>query len=429
MKKALVVLSLFFSGLGVQAQLSPAFTRLQRYLIDTAKWGNAGSTQHPLYTAEGLNYLQPLYQYAPVSTFSIYNQQLVQALAFAGDHQAALHFNRLSYDSMPAAGYKDVRDFLDTISKFSLVDARSFILNRAANERVVMFNENPRYLQQRAFFYSLLDDFYQLGFRYLSLHWLNPSINPNQAPVSRYLGYQVADPIAAELVRKAKQLGFTLITQGDTSITKRTANVQDAVQASKLNSLLQQDTTARLLVLDESAHISEKAIGDFTPMATVLRRLSGIDPLTIDQTELCEASSFEYGRYFFEEFNRRVPVQQVSVAVRNQQPVSLLENDQVDLQLVFPKMVAEHNRANWLGTAGKRVASGIQPAHRELFFVQAYQADEANKYAYANIIPVDQTYLTDRDGYYWLYLPVGKYKLVYRDINYQILSERNHLVE
>lgn len=409
-----LVLGFFFAGT-CMSQLSPAAIKLQQYEADSNS-----REQH---------YLKFLSEDFKSNFTRAEKYRLAQHLAFTGDQLLAEYYLKNSYDSMLAEGYKDVRRYLDTMGKLQLQDARSWILNRAASEKIVLFNENSAQLQQRAFFYTLLEDFYKLGYRYLSLYWLNPILNPNTRPVDKYLGYQVADPLAAEIVRQAKTLGFTLITYGDSSITKRTANVQDAVHASKLAALFQQDTSSRVLVLDEQAHIAEKPIGDFTPMATVFYRITGINPFTIDQTELCGGSSFEYGRYFYDELIKRVPVDQVSIAVRNKLPVSLLENDQYDLQLIFPPTKAVRNRADYLSLSGNRKETAIQPAHRELFLVQAYYEEETLKIPYANLIPADQTYLTDRDGYYWLFLKPGKYKMVYRDIHYNILSDKDWKID
>ncbi len=415
MKCILSLVLLVLIGVSGTAQLSSAARKLQEYQVDSSE--------------QEQQYLHSVAAAFKTVESTQEKFQLARQLAFAGDHLLADYYLKNSYDSMMKEGYKDVRRYLDTMGKLQLQDARSWILNRAATEKIVMFNENGAQLQQRAFFYSLLEDFYQLGFRYLSLYWLNPLADPHKKTVNRFMGYQVADPLAAEIIRKARALGYTLIPQGDTGITKRTANVQDAVQATKLAGIFQREPGARVLVLDEQAHIAEKPIGDFTPMATVFYRLSGINPLTIDQTELCSGSSFEYGRYFYDEMLKKIPVEQVSIALSGKQPVSLLENDQYDLQVIFPQPKAIRNRASFLTLSGKRKEVAIQPAQRELFFVQAYYADEVLKLPYVSLVPADQTYLTDRDGYYWLFLQPGKYKLVYRDIQYNILAEKDWQVE
>ena len=54
--------------------------------------------------------------------------------------------------------------------------------------------------------------------------------------------------------------------------------------------------------------------------------------------------------------------------------------------------------------------------------VQAYYENEYSEKYLGLKIPADQTYITAENGYYHLYLQKGKYKLVYRDINYKVLS-------
>lgn len=429
MKKNWLVVLTFLLTEALVAQLSPAALKLKNYKPDSSSVIAADSSSPALYKGGGLHYLAPLYENFNNTATGAGKDNLARHLGFAGDHLLANYYLEKSYDSMMTIGYQDADRYIDTMKSLQLVDAKSWILQRAAGEKAVFFNENAAQMQQRAFFYSLLEDFYKLGFHYLSVYWLSPLVNPNTTQVSKYLGYQVADPVAAEIVRKARSLGFTLVPYGDSSIQSKTGNVQDAVQATRLASLLQQDTAARLLVLDEQAHIAERNIGNFSPMATVFTRLTGINPLTVDQTELSTGSSFEYGRYFYNQLSKKLSIDQVSVVLRDKTPVSLLENDLYDLQLLFPPVRPLYGRAEWLTLSGKRKPVAVQPAHRELFFVQAYYEDETMRSLLPDLVPADQTYLTDKDGYYRLFLHPGKYTLVYRDIHYRILSEKELVVK
>jgi hypothetical protein len=66
----------------------------------------------------------------------------------------------------------------------------------------------------------------------------------------------------------------------------------------------------------------------------------------------------------------------------------------------------------------------VNPTEKDLFFLQAYYVNEYNEVVVGKIVPADQTYIPADDGYYSLYLQKGKYILVYRDIEYNIIATR-----
>jgi hypothetical protein len=69
----------------------------------------------------------------------------------------------------------------------------------------------------------------------------------------------------------------------------------------------------------------------------------------------------------------------------------------------------------------------IKPTTARTFFVQAYYQDEVkeNGEKIWQLIPADQTYITTAKKNYQLYLKKGKYMIVFRDIEYQILGTLN----
>ena len=57
-----------------------------------------------------------------------------------------------------------------------------------------------------------------------------------------------------------------------------------------------------------------------------------------------------------------------------------------------------------------------------------YYEKEYNEENVNLLIPADQTYITNTEGYYCLYLQKGKYKIVLRDITYKVLSVKDREV-
>lgn len=417
------------------AQITPFLKLLQDHASKDSTLADSAKTEHPLYGINGLYYLQPLARQwqnlEPVNHPGKkrepgQNIKIAEALAFAGDYDAAVQFAAMDYDSMPPEGYQDVQQYLDTLKSVRFEDARYYILSRTGNEKMVMFNELHHLPAHRAFLLSLLPELKAQGFGYLALEMLNNRSDRSLQELNLRTGYFSVEPMAGELIRKAKSLGFKLIAYEDTLADNHSGTGRDAIQAAHLAGIFQMDPGAKVVVLAGGAHISEQQIGkNYIPMAVAFRRFTGINPLTIDQTELSEGSSFEYGRYFHQSLLRKWPLQKPVIIMRDGLPVSLLENDHYDIQVIHPILPGAHKRPAWLSVEGGRKAVAIRPTEKKLFLVQAYYAEEIQKTPSGLLVPADQTYITGEDGYYWLYLYPGKYKLLLRDLDYHELSSKD----
>lgn len=417
------------------AQISPFLKLLQDHASKDSTKADSVRSGNPLYGLNGLYYLQPLARQwqnlDPLNQPGRKNEpgeniRIAEALAFAGDYDAAARYASMEYDSMPPEGYQDVRQYLDTLKSVQFEEARSYILSRTKKEKVVMFNELHHLPAHRAFLLSLLSDLKQQGYGYLALEMLNNRSDRSLQELNLRTGYFAAEPMAGELIRKAKSLGFKLIAYEDTLADNHSGTGRDAIQAAHLAGIFHMDTSARVVVLAGGAHISEQPIGkNYIPMAVAFRRFTGINPLTIDQTELSEGSSFEYGRYFHQVLVRKWSLQKPVISMRDGVPVNLLENDHYDIQVIHPVITGSHNRPAWLSVEGSRKAVAIRPTEKKLFLVQAYYADEIQKSPSGLLVPADQTYITGEDGYYWLYLYPGKYKILLRDLDYHELSGKD----
>lgn len=422
----IMLCSVFANG-----QLSPAVLQLQQHMQkDTVATESIGP-RNPLYNNKGLNFLQPISRQLKDPAFNSGKKlpgrygDIAIDFAFAGDYNAAAEYGPKDFDSMAIAGYLDARSYLDTVSGIQYKNARSYILSRAANEQVIMINETRYLPQHRAFTISLLKDLYNTGFRYFATDLLNNRSDRQLGDLDLRTGYFAAEPVAGELLRKAIEIGYNLVAYEDTLADNHSGTGRDAIQAARIASILQKDPTAKILVHAGQAHIAEDIVGEsYIPMAVAFRRFTGINPFTIDQTELTPGSTFEYGRYFYSLLKPKIVGSEPVVAFRKEQPVSLLENAAYDIQMIHPPVKLVHNRPGWLGVNGARKEFAVRPTEKALYFIQAYYLSECASKSLSILIPADQTYIADRDGYYWLFLYPGKYKLVLRDIDYSILAEK-----
>jgi hypothetical protein len=379
-----------------------------------------------------IHYLYPLYQaigweskFKTAMGAKSFNDKFSQLLSFAGDYSMAGTWSQKNYDTLSTNVKAAIADTILKLKGIQYVPAKEAIINNAAVYQVIMINEAPAKPIHRAFTYSLLEDLYKAGYRYLAMEALNNYSNKCLDSLNVFTGYYTNEPIAGELVRKAIQLGYTLISYEDTLAAAHTASQRDSVQAQNLYAVIQKDPAAKILVHAGYTHISEEIMGDYIPMARWFRTISGINPFTVQQTAMTEGSDFAYGQLFYQEFNERFNIISPSIIFQNKRSFNPLEEKGYDVVVMHPATTYKYNRPGWLSLDGERKATFIQPTEKMLFFVQAYYEKEYDTEALNFLVPADQTYITTPEGYYCLYLRKGKYKIVLRDVSYKVLSAKD----
>ncbi|WP_214228670.1 hypothetical protein [Pedobacter sp. B4-66] len=206
-----------------------------------------------------------------VSNFT--DQALATYYSFCGDLDLA---NKASEAFM---GIKK-----ENLDAKDLAPAAARILSQTVNKQVVMFNTAHHVPQHAYFLGELLDRLYKQGFTYLALEGLgDTSTVMKNGFVSFNDGIYIRDPVFSNLVCKARAIGFKIIGYDTDSDDREQVQVQNIVdQSLKLNK------DSRVVVLAGYGHIQENS----TPkkMAAFFKEMTGIDPLTIDQTTLMASS-------------------------------------------------------------------------------------------------------------------------------------------
>jgi hypothetical protein len=381
-----------------------------------------------------LHYLFPLYhafrdeaKFKGIYTTKGYYDELSQYFAFAGDYQTAMQYLEMSYDSIDDGARRKVFRMVDGLRDVEHVEAWKYIHFAARSTRVMMIDEAHDKPQHSAFVLSLLGDLYKEGYRYLAMEMLNNFSDHELSRLRMHTGYYTAEPVLGELVRQALAIGYRLVSYEDT-VSGHRPNQRDSTQAANIYEVLQRDTTARMLVLAGYGHISEKpGEGGFVPMALAFKRMSGIDPLTIDQTDMTEESNFGYGRVLYQAYLQKFPEKSATIALVNNAPVNVIDGDLYDISVIHPPTIYQDGRPTWLNLGGLRQPVPIKPSSPAVFLVQAYYQDEIteNKNKPWQLVPADQTYIPGGKKLYLLYLKKGKYTVYFRDIDYHILSTLN----
>jgi hypothetical protein len=148
------------------------------------------------------------------------------------------------------------------------------LLKRADSTQIVMFNEAHNCPQHRYLVGTLLEKFYQKGFRYLGLEaFYNDSLLIKKGYPTSGNGFYLREPVFANLVREAHKMGFKVFEYDSFS------NNREVDQAKNIyDKTLSKDHKAKVLILAGYEHIPK------SKMAGKLETISGIKPLTIDQT-------------------------------------------------------------------------------------------------------------------------------------------------
>ena len=220
-----------------------------------------------------------------------------QLESFIGNHSSALAYaDRQPTRNMRAA---------ELPSPVTSVSAVAYVTERARDRRVVMVNERHHASSDRLLTMELLGPLSELGFKYLAIEavWAGDPINARGYPVAQ-TGYYVNDVVFAELVRSAIRHDYRIVAydmdkdQRAPTDSSRPINRQeerDSWQAKNIAArVFDVDRDAKLLVHVGYDHLLESKTDAWAPMAYFLRQLTGLDPLTIDQTEFSERSMGEH---------------------------------------------------------------------------------------------------------------------------------------
>lgn len=419
------------------AQTGENYQYLKKYILSQQHLKLDTSNFLSIYHQKELHYLYPLYKsisqenkLMDASNPYQYFADLSESVSFCGDYISALELEKKSYNTkLVDSIYNSFANQTDLLAGVEFKDAKKYILERSSYQKVVMINESHNKPLHRAFTASMLEDFYAMGFRYLAMETLNQFTNASLKQVNVLTGHYTCEPVGGELIRKALFLGFTLIAYEDSNYT-HTVNQRELIQAENIFKILQKDPNAKILVYAGDKHIEEEArTDDRIPMAAYFKIVSGIDPLTIDQTSLTEQSTSEYGAAVYDYYVKKNAFVTPVVLLKSNRPKDMLHLNLFDIYIMHPPTKYRNGRPTWNAINGWKKETAVQPIYQTLFFVQAFYDKEYQEKLVGKLVPADQTYVTAPDGYYYLYLQKGRYQLVYRDMQYKILGTKVLVVE
>ncbi|HEV2706269.1 MAG TPA: hypothetical protein VGV59_10120 [Pyrinomonadaceae bacterium] len=302
--------------------------------------------------------------------------------------------------------------------------ALKVIEQEARKTRIVVIGEEHHLPQTRSLYESLVRTLWRQGYRYLAAETFTDKV---MSPDFRYpdyqSGYYLLDPVFASAVRVAKDIGYNLIAY-DTKERGPSgdASFRDRTQAENIKArIFDRDPHAKVLIFAGRGHSSEETAPDgWTPMASVLKRLTGINPLTLYAPTMSQRLTPEEEDPLYRFATSRGLVKQPTIFV-NRDEGRLLGSTSFDAYIFWPRIEIRDGRPNWmvqtLGRTRTRIPSRLRTG-RGMRLVQAFREGEP-----ASAIPVDQVILNGPHERKVLMLPAGRFWLRTIDRNSKVIAE------
>lgn len=180
---------------------------------------------------------------------------------------------------------------LPQAASWQAADAVDTITELARDRRIVMVNEAHHDAHTRELTLALLPRLRAMGFTYFAAEALDErdtALMKRGYPVTSSGSEYLHEPLYGDIVREAIKLGYVIVPYDSAGATAQ--DREDGQARNLYERVLAKDSKARLFVHAGYAHIDKQIgrLGAVKPMAMQLRELSGITPLSIDQTDVRE---------------------------------------------------------------------------------------------------------------------------------------------
>ena len=304
-------------------------------------------------------------------------------------------------------------------------NALTVIAREARKTRLVIWGEEHHLPQTRSLYEALLRLLWKQGYRYLAAETFDDSVmNADFKYPEFHSGYYTLDPVFGSAVRTAKGLGYKLIAYetkergpaGDDSFRDRT-------QAENIKArIFDADPQAKVFVIAGRLHASETpAPGGWTPMASVLKKLTGINPFTLYAPTMSQRQTPEEENPYYRFATSHGLVKEPTIFVDNAKGRFLGFEEYCDAYVFWPRIAVKEGRPDWMlkvmGRKHVRIPRQLLRGHG-LRLVQVFKEGEP-----ASSIPVDQVLIEEPRDRKVLMLPKGRFWLRTIDRNSKVIAK------
>lgn len=295
-------------------------------------------------------------------------------------------------------------------SRFHPEDALPYVKSKIKNEQIVIINEAHHHPLSRIFTLQLLEVLYNEGFRYFGIETLDErdtSLNDRKYPNSDS-GYYSKEPQYGELIREALRIGFQLF-----AYEKIEEGLDREVEQAKIiQKMIDKDPLGKFLIHCGFTHAAEGLVpGWGKAMAGRLNEFSGINPLTINQSDFTESENkpFEDPLYQnLDPINTSVYLDSMGESYKYE-----LAPHYFDIMIFHARTKMKNNRPDWVFHSGKKpVEVNLSDLDIELpALVMAFYPDED----YTKAVPADIQEVSNPGDSIYLALKPGKYNVIFQN--------------
>jgi hypothetical protein len=299
-------------------------------------------------------------------------------------------------------------------TKLIPVNAKNYILDRASKEEMIIINEAHHNASHRTFVSSLLQGLYDRGYRYLGVETLaSDSLNTTKF-ANLNSGFYSQEPEFGNFLYNALKIGFKLFPYEAEGNGKE----REIGEAKNIHEFMQKNKDGKYLIYCGYEHAYKGVHRGWEKTMTVrLSDLTGLNPLTIDQTQFSEKSLSKYNE----------PLLRL---VKNTHPVILIDNHKsvyngedkelfTDIKIIHPVTKYKKGRPGWMLNDSRKffkVPSSEIPQYPAL--VLAYRKSELEKKG----IPADIIELKNSQDSHFLILDKGHYEIIVKDRKYKVIN-------
>lgn len=331
-----------------------------------------------------------------------------QFLAFA---DANLGLYRTAVSDFPYARAGTTKLDIPSPSLWRAADAANEIVKLAASRHIVMINEAHHDPHTRQLTLALLPRLRALGFTHFAAEALDEKdteLTHRGYPVASSGSEYLREPLYGDIVREAIRLGFVIVPY---EFAGETQQDRESGQAGNLyRRVFAENPKARLFVHAGYGHI-DKAEGFMfgaKPMAMELKRLSGFDPLSIDQTQFRGVDSARQPKNYRQLITAFHPNHAMVLLRHSDGKPWSADPQRHDVSVILPP-VGNAQRPNWLSLDNQRhpwlidaaLCAKVRPC-----VIEAHLANEPD-----DATPADRYTLLRVDEHALLYLRPGKYRV------------------
>lgn len=355
-------------------------------------------------------------------TFNSVLQNLAIALANVSEATAAIRavdegiqsFNQVNGQELQGNEHADLQAIDDAHAE----DAVKAIAQAARSRQVVILNEAHHVAYDRMFAMHLARALRKEGFQYLACEtFLTGDTHVMQAGyVSERTGIYSVEPMFAKFLRDAHQDGWKFVSyEPDAAAGPRESGMAKLL----IQQILAKDPKARIFIYAGYHHAMKVPVStaddDDSRLAAQWLRLTGIDPLTIDQTTLYAHDDDSRQALLYRHAVRKLTSSQPAVLVgANGKPVKLgYSQFAYDYEVVHPDdgIDPATRRPQWLSgefTAFDIPRELLPTDHQRVIYAYA-------KGAPADAVPLDVILLKPGHRAPKMMLPPGDYTFEYED--------------